>query len=109
MLLRPVELARAESLLSELVEAWHAALSAPLPLAPKTALAYASKAAEDPEKALKAARSAYTHNAHAPVPGEQTDPYSARAYPGFDELLEAGFLDWVRLYAPVVEYAGMAG
>lgn len=109
VLLRPVELARAESLLSELVEAWQAALSAPLPLAPKTALAYASKAAEDPEKALKAARSAYTHSAHAPVPGEQTDPYSARAYPGFDELLEAGFLDWVRLYAPVVEYAGMAG
>lgn len=96
--LPPLAQETARAWLDELVAAWRQGMARPLPLACKTAFAWLD-GGED------AARAAY-HGGYQYGGEVGEDLYLARAFPGFEQLLEAGeglgFEHWSgRLYAPL--------
>lgn len=103
--LRPVEAGKAREYLDALVEAWQVNLAGPLPLAPRTALAYLAAEERAAGRGRGAALAAYAGSPFNPTPGEQIDPHNARAYPDFESLIGAGFEAWVSLFAPIAQYA----
>lgn len=103
--LQPVELDEAIAHLSTLVDAWQTNLTKPLPVGPKSAMAFVEAQQKAEGTGLKAARGAYEPNAFRSTPGEQDDPHNARVYPSFESLVDAGFEQWTALYAPVAQYA----
>lgn len=103
--LQPVDRAEAIVLLTALVEAWQTNLTQPLPIGPKTAVAYVEAEQKAAGSGLQKARGAYEPSAFRPTPGEQEDAHNARVYPSFESLVDAGFEQWTALYAPVAQYA----
>ncbi|WP_266156606.1 exodeoxyribonuclease V subunit gamma [Dyella silvatica] len=108
-LLRELSRADACAALDELLLALHQGMAAPLPLARKTAFAYL-QAERDEEDPLAAARLAYDGDAAGYRQGElQEDAYLARAWPRFDALLQAGFIDCLAAYRRLVDAAVLNG
>jgi exodeoxyribonuclease V gamma subunit len=103
--LKPLERDAAVAYLAALVDACQANLTQPLPIGPKTAVAYVEAEQKAEGSGFKAARGAYEPNAFRQTPGEQEDPHNARVYPSFESLVDAGFEQWTALYAPVAQYA----
>ena len=78
--------------LGDLLQAWHKGMTAPLPVACKTAFAWLAEGDAQAE---------YQGGYNRPGEVEQ-DPYLARAFPNFESLFDAGFTDWAdRLYQPL--------
>ncbi|WP_239739844.1 MULTISPECIES: exodeoxyribonuclease V subunit gamma [Luteibacter] len=95
IVLAPVPLDPATTMLHTLVNAWREGMRTPLPVAARTAIA-ALSAPED--GALQAARTAYD-GVHDRARGEvDGDPYLTRAWPNFDALAQAGFSGWLQPY-----------
>ena len=93
--------------LTAIVDAWAVGLSAPLPVAPKTAFASLSNS-KTPEARLNKMRKAYEGTKD--FEGEMDrSPYFRRTFPSYEALMEGsvhhlGFEDWVdRLYRPLHE------
>lgn len=105
----PSPLAKQDALrhLTAIVNAWTVGLSAPLPLAPKTAFSGLSPS-RSPESRVNKMRGTYEGNSKF---GGEVDrsPYFRRTYPSFDALMrgrvnDLGFEDWAeRLYRPLHE------
>ncbi len=95
--LRPFE--GAHDWLATLVDAYVAGMQRPLPVAPKTAVAWLDK--PDTDKARAAARAQYEGNRFTSG-GESDDPYLARVYPTFADLESAGSATQALLYAPLL-------
>ncbi len=83
--------------LRDLIEGWQAGMAAPLPLACRTALAWAAR----PASAEAVYDGGYARQ------GEATEPCLARLYPDFETLTADGrFAQWAdRLYAPLQAWA----
>ncbi len=97
----PIRQAEALNLLKQLIQAWHAGLQNPLPVACRTAFVWLNAA---PEAALQAAQSQYEGDDR--TAGEVAyDVYLARFFPTFADLYPAGqthFEIWAdRLYRPL--------
>ena len=80
----PIDADQALAQLGELVRFHQKALIAPLPVAPKTALAFLA-AKSDPE-----ADAAFAYEGDPHTRGEVTDPTLARCFPDFEALSEGG-------------------
>lgn len=118
--LKPLAPDQARIHLRELIDAWQQGMRAPLPFAPKSALAWVhagglSGDADALPKARRAARNAYeVSNARFGQRAERDDaPALARAFPDFDALWSDGaFETWVRILmgplAAAVAHAGDA-
>ena len=83
--------------LQALIEGWQAGMSAPLPVAARTALAWAAK----PTSAEAVYDGSFRRQ------GEATEPCLARTFPDFEALTADGhFAEWAeRLYAPLQAWA----
>jgi exodeoxyribonuclease V gamma subunit len=108
-ILRELSRADACTALNELLHALHDGMAAPLPLARKTAFAYL-QAERDEEDPIVAARLAYEGDAGGYRQGElQEDAYLSRAWPRFDALLQAGFIDRLAPYRRLMDATIMDG
>ena len=99
--LLPLEQPQAAAILQDWLQAWHQGLSRPLPVAPKTALAWLD--AEDEDKALAQARQCYDGNDYAR--GERQDSAALlRTYPDFASLTASGEFEAFAslLYQPLI-------
>ena len=96
--LQPLPQDAAQAQLRVLISAWQAGMAAALPVAPRTALAWAAAPA--------AAEAVYDGGFDAD--GEGREPCLARLYPDFAALSEDGqFAAWAdALYAPLQAWAG---
>ena len=100
VMLPPLAPAQARAHWAALVGAWHAGRRRPLPLAPKTGLAWLAQRARDggaSEKALALARKVFEeHNpAFQQFAEREGDPCLARAFADFDALCAGDrFQDW---------------
>jgi len=95
--LRRLETATAKAWLEDLAQAWQEGLARPLPLPCKTAFAWLGGGEE-------AARAEYEGGYNRVGEGMQ-DAYLARAFPGFEQVMEdqqTGFEHWLeRVYRPL--------
>ncbi|MFN3580847.1 MAG: exodeoxyribonuclease V subunit gamma [Pseudomonas sp.] len=99
--LLPLEQSQAAAILQDWLQAWHQGLSRPLPVAPKTALAWLD--AEDEDKALAQARQCYDGNDY--LRGERLDSAALlRTYPDFASLSASGEFEAFAslLYQPLI-------
>jgi len=83
----PLLQTQARQTLEQLLELWHEGMRAPLPLPPKTALAWLLQA-EQPAKARQAARTRYEGDEQ--VRGEVQEACMARLFPDFETLAADG-------------------
>jgi len=105
LLLEPLEQADAAQVLGNLLLAWQAGMSRPLPVAVKTAFAWLGQ--NDPDKALAAARKAYEGDGIT-FNGERRESTAlARQFADFDSLLASEeFEGWCEaLYRPLFDAA----
>ena len=105
VVLRAMEAERARFLLDALLHGLRVGMTAPLPIARRTAFAWLQ--ADDEDKATRQALAAYEGNTFAKIPGERDDDaYLARAWPSFEALQAGGFGQWLSLYSPLLDVAG---
>ncbi|GAA3720925.1 exodeoxyribonuclease V subunit gamma [Oceanisphaera sediminis] len=98
---KPVPAAEATAILADWLDALQAGMTAPLPVALKTAMAWLEQ--EDEDKALAAARRSYDGDDFN-YAGERSESGAlARQFPEFDALVaDDTFFDWcTQLYAPL--------
>ncbi|AIS18331.1 exodeoxyribonuclease V subunit gamma [Pseudomonas rhizosphaerae] len=103
LLLDPLPLDQARTALSDLLLAWQAGMTRPLPVAVKTAVAWLSQT--DEEKALAAARKAYEGDG-VTSNGERREAVALmRQFADFDALMDSEeFEGWAQtLYQPMLE------
>lgn len=103
LLLDPLQLDQARTALSDLLLAWQAGMTRPLPVAVKTAVAWLSQT--DQEKALAAARKAYEGDG-VTSNGERREAVALmRQFADFDALMDSEeFEGWAQtLYQPMLE------
>jgi exodeoxyribonuclease V gamma subunit len=103
--LRPVDPELAQVALQALVRAWQANINTPLPIAPKCALAYVRGEGKEVGRGLVAAKNEFATNSFTGRHGEGDDVYVARAFPTFNALFDAGFVQWTSLYRDVARIA----
>ncbi|WP_339649679.1 exodeoxyribonuclease V subunit gamma [Halopseudomonas pelagia] len=99
--LLPLEQRQAAAIVQDWLDAWHQGLSRPLPVAPKTALAWLS--AEDEDKASAQARQCFDGNDFSR--GERLDSAALlRSFPDFASLSASGEFETFAslLYQPLV-------
>ncbi|RDD79959.1 exodeoxyribonuclease V subunit gamma [Dyella tabacisoli] len=95
--------------LDELLHALRAGMAMPSPLARKTAFAYL-QAERDKDDPIAAARLAYEgDNAGFRLGELHEDAYLARAWPRFENLLQAGFTDILAPYRRLMDAASLSG
>lgn len=105
LVLRALETSAAQDTLGQLLVAWQAGMSRPLPVAVKTAFAWLGQG--DPEKAMAAARKAYEGDG-INTNGERRESTAlSRQFPDFDSIVQTEeFEGWVEtLYRPLFEAA----
>ena len=107
----PMPPEQARQTLERLWQLWFQGMQAPLPLPPKTALAWLALA-KDPAKAQQAARARY--EGAEPVRGDAEEPCMARLFPDFEALSADGqfaalaqeiyqpLLDWQEIHVSAV-------
>ena len=83
----PMDPALARSTLTQLLQLWQAGMQAPLPLPPKTALAWLVQA-QQPDKAQQAARAQYEGAEH--LRGDVEEACMARVFPDLEALQSDG-------------------
>lgn len=110
----PLPTEQARQTLERLLRLWHQGMHAPLPLPPKTALAWLATLAKEASKAQQAARTRYEGSEQ--VRGDAEEPCMARLYPDFEALGADGqfaalaqeiyqpLLDWQRDHVTAVLY-----
>jgi exodeoxyribonuclease V gamma subunit len=101
LVLAPLEQADAKATLDALLEAMLRGMSAPLPVARKTAFAWLQQA-DDEEKAIKAAQLAYEGSDFGGVGEVREDACLARAWPDFGAMQAGGLVQWLDLYRPLM-------
>jgi exodeoxyribonuclease V gamma subunit len=92
--------------LTQLLQAWHHGMQAPLPIGRHTAYAWLI-AERDKKVPHEAAQTSYegSHVPNAP-PGEaDREPCLARTWPTFSALYADGFEHWLTLYRPLLDIA----
>jgi exodeoxyribonuclease V gamma subunit len=87
----PMAQEKARGLLRELLASWQAGMTAPLPIAIRTAFAFMVE--ESAELGERAAARCYDGDSDFNAGEVSNDPYLSRAYPDFASLRRAGFLD----------------
>ena len=103
--LDPLPTEQARTLLSVMAGAYVQALQGPLPVAPKTALAWLAEAGDErPDQPPPGATAAYDGNSYTGG-GEVTESGAlARCWPRFDDLWGEPFRQWAdRLYRPFLD------
>ena len=91
----------AAATLADLLALARQGLCAPLPLLPKSSLAYAS--ADDPDKGIKAAWAAWNGNGFQGTAGEKDDPDVHLAFRGREPLAEPAFATLAaRVFGPLL-------
>jgi exodeoxyribonuclease V gamma subunit len=101
--IRPLQPVAAQQQLDTLLSHYLQALSAPAPLAPRTA--FALLAAGENKDPVAAAREMFDGTVYRAGERDE-DRYLQRAWPDFDTLLAAGFADWAQaLYRPLMAQA----
>ncbi|QWT18354.1 exodeoxyribonuclease V subunit gamma [Bacillus sp. NP157] len=104
IVMRPMPRDVAHAALAALVDAWREGMSRPLPVAMKTAIAWIGTDKGEPEAG---ARRAYGPGDDYGRGEVDDDAYLARAWPSFDAMLEAGFVDHLRPYIDLCAALGV--
>jgi len=103
LLLEPLEKSAALKILDHLLQAWHAGMRQPLPIAIKTAFAWLGQT--DPLKAEASARKAYEGDGQTTDGERRESPALTRQFADFDALMnDETFPGWCNaLYKPMLE------
>jgi exodeoxyribonuclease V gamma subunit len=103
LLLPPIEQRAALNTLGDLLQAWQAGMSQPLPVAVKTAFAWLGQS--DPLKAQAAARKAYEGDGQTTDGERRESPALARQFADYNALVaDETFANWCdALYRPLLE------
>ncbi|MDY1548092.1 exodeoxyribonuclease V subunit gamma [Luteibacter sahnii] len=95
VVMTPLDPGTANAMLGVLVGLWRQGMTGPLPVALKTALAWLAGDADDAARRARATYDGAGDRSRGEVDG---DPYLLRAWPDFDTMLDAGFMDVLAPY-----------
>ena len=99
----PMDPELARTTLQQLLQLWHTGMQAPLPLPPKTALAWLAQA-QQPDKAQQAARAQYEGAEH--LRGDVEEACMARVFPDLEVLQSDGQFTALAqaMYQPLLDW-----